>query len=60
VISKIRWGAEEIFWSKREELKGHWTKLHNEEIHGLHPEPNSIRVTKSRWIRWAEHVPRMG
>jgi hypothetical protein len=53
-------GAEEIFRSKREELKGHWRELHNEELHDLYPEPHIIRVFKSRWIRWAEHVARMG
>jgi len=60
MVSKIGCGAEEIFCSKMEELKGHWRKLHNKELHDLQPEPNIIRVTKSRWIRWAEHVARMG
>jgi hypothetical protein len=45
-----------MFESKREELTGHWRKLQIEELHDLQPEPNIIRITKSRRIRWAEHV----
>jgi hypothetical protein len=56
VSSKIGCSAEEIFGSKREELKGHWRKLHNEELYELHLEPNIFRVTKSRRIRWEKHV----
>jgi hypothetical protein len=59
VSSKIGCGAEEIFGSKREELKGDWRKLHNEKLHDLHPEPNIIRVTIPRWIRLMEHVARI-
>jgi hypothetical protein len=35
-------------------------KLHNEELHNLYSSPNIIRMTKSRRMRWAGHVARMG
>jgi hypothetical protein len=35
-------------------------KLHNEELHDLYSSPNIIRVMKSRRMRWAGHVARMG
>jgi hypothetical protein len=34
--------------------------LHNEELHILYSSPNIIRQIKSRRIRWAGHVARMG
>jgi hypothetical protein len=37
-----------------------WRKLHNEELNDLYSSPNIIRVIKSRRIRWAGHVARMG
>jgi hypothetical protein len=37
-----------------------WRKLHNEEIHNLYSSPNIIRMIKSRRMRWAENVARMG
>jgi hypothetical protein len=48
-----------IFGRKREE-DGWWGKLHNEELHVLYFSPNIVRVIKSRRMRWAEHVARMG
>jgi hypothetical protein len=45
--------------SKREE-DGSWRKLHNDEFHRPHPSPNIVRVIKSRRMRWAGHVARMG
>jgi hypothetical protein len=48
-----------IFGLKRDEVTGGWRKLHNEELHNLHSSPNIIRI-KSRRIRWAGHVARMG
>jgi hypothetical protein len=35
-------------------------KLHNEELHNLYTSPNTIRIIKSRRLRWAEHIARMG
>jgi hypothetical protein len=48
-----------IFIPKREE-DGSWRKLHNDELHGLYCSPNIVRVIKSRRMRWAGHVARMG
>jgi hypothetical protein len=49
-----------IFGPKRDEVTGEWRKLHNEELHKLYLSPNIIRQIKSRRIRWAGHVARMG
>jgi hypothetical protein len=49
-----------IFGPKRGEVQGGWRRLHNEERHNLYPTPNIIRVLKSRRMRWAGHVARMG
>jgi hypothetical protein len=48
-----------IFGPKREE-DGSWRKLHNHELHSLYSSPNIIRVIKSRRMKWAGHVARMG
>jgi hypothetical protein len=48
-----------IFGPKREEEES-WRKLHNDELHSLYSSPNIVRVIKSRRMRWAGHVPRMG
>jgi hypothetical protein len=39
---------------------GGWRGLHNEEFHNLYVSPRVIRVIKSRSIRWAGHVARIG
>jgi hypothetical protein len=39
---------------------GEWGKLHNEELNDLYSLPNLVRVVKSRRMRWAGHVARMG
>jgi hypothetical protein len=49
-----------IFAPKRDEVTGNWRKLHNEELHTLYSSPNIVRVIKSRRMRWAGHVARMG
>ena len=49
-----------IFGPKRVEVTGEWTKLHKEELNDLYSSPNIIRVIKSRRMRWAGHVARMG
>jgi hypothetical protein len=41
-------------------LTGGWRKLHNEELRDLYSSPSMIRIIKSRRMRWAEHVSRMG
>jgi hypothetical protein len=48
-----------IFGPKKEE-DGSWRKLHNDELHDLYSTPNIVRVIKSRRMRWAGHVARMG
>jgi hypothetical protein len=49
-----------IFGPKRDEVTGEWRKLHNEELRNLYPSPDIIRQVKSRRMRWAGHVARMG
>jgi hypothetical protein len=49
-----------IFGPKRNEVTGGWRKLYNEELHNLYPFPSIIRMIKSRRMRWATHVARMG
>jgi hypothetical protein len=39
---------------------GEWRRLHNKQLHALYSSPNIIRVMKSRRLRWAGHVARMG
>ena len=48
-----------IFGPKKDGVTGEWRKLHNEELNDLYSSPNSVRVIKSRLMRWAEHVARM-
>ena len=50
----------EIFGPKRDDVTREWRKLHNEELNGLYPSPNIARVIKSKRMRWAGHVARMG
>ncbi|KAJ4443283.1 hypothetical protein ANN_04951 [Periplaneta americana] len=49
-----------IFGAKRDEVTREWRKLHNTELHALYSSPDIIRNIKSRRLRWAEHVARMG
>jgi hypothetical protein len=49
-----------IFGPKRDEVTGEWRKLHNEELHILYSSANIITQIKSRRMRWAGHVARMG
>jgi len=49
-----------IFGPRRDEVTGEWGRLHNEELNDLYSSPNNVRVLKSRRMRWAGHVARMG
>ena len=49
-----------IFGPKWDEVTGKWRKLHNEMFNDLYSSPNTVRVIKSRRMRWAGHLARMG
>ena len=49
-----------IFGPKRNEVTGEWRKLYNEGLSDRYSLPNVVRVVKSRRMRWAGHVARMG
>jgi len=49
-----------IFGPRRDEVTRQWRRLHNEELNDLYSSPNIVRVIKSRRMRWAGHVARMG
>jgi len=49
-----------IFGPRRDEVTGEWRRMHNEELNDLYSSPNIVRVIKSRRMRWAGHVARMG
>ena len=48
-----------IFGPRRDEVTGEWGRLHNEELNDLYS-TNIVRMIKSRRMRWAGHVARMG
>jgi len=49
-----------VFGLRRDEVTGEWRRLHNEELNDLYSLPNIVRLIKSRRMRWAGHVARMG
>ena len=49
-----------IFRPRRNEVTEEWRRLHNGELNNLKTSPNIVRVIKSRRMRWAGHVARMG
>jgi hypothetical protein len=49
-----------IFGPKRDEMMGGWRKPHNEELHDLYCSPSIVRIIKSRRMRWAGHLARIG
>jgi len=49
-----------VFGPKRDEVTGEWRKMHNEELNDMYSLPNIVQVVKSRRMRWAGHVARVG
>ena len=49
-----------IFGPKKEEVTGDWRRLHNDELYDLYSSSNIMWVIKSRRMRWAGHVARIG
>jgi hypothetical protein len=49
-----------IFGPKRDEVTGEWRKMHNKELDDMYSLPHIVRVIKSRILRWAGYVARMG
>jgi hypothetical protein len=52
--------TEGVFGPKRDEVTGGWRKLHHPELHDLYSSPSVVGIMKSRKMRWAGHVARMG
>jgi PAS domain-containing protein len=51
---------ERMFGPKRDEVIGGWRNQRDEEIHNLYSSPIIIRMIKSKRMRWAGHVARIG
>ena len=49
-----------IFGPRKDKVTGERRRLHNEELNDLYSSPNIVRVIKSRRMKWAGHVVRMG
>jgi hypothetical protein len=49
-----------IFGPRRDGVMGGWRKLHNDELHNMYSSPSIMRIVKSRRMRWAGNVARMG
>jgi hypothetical protein len=49
-----------MFGPKRDEVTGGWRELHSEELHNLYSSAIIIRMIRSRKMRWAEHIVRLG
>jgi hypothetical protein len=59
-LRKERRVLRRVFGPKKNEVTGEWRKLHNEKLNDLYSLPNIVWVVKSRRMRWAGHVARMG
>jgi hypothetical protein len=49
-----------LFGPERDDVTGEWRKLYNDKLNGLYSVPNILRVIKSRRMRLAGHVARIG
>jgi len=49
-----------IFGPRKDEVTVEWRRLDNEVLNDLYSSPSIVRVIKSRRMRWAGHVARMG
>ena len=49
-----------IFGPKKDEAIREWRKLYSGVLNDPYCSPNIVRVTKSRRMRWAVHVARIG
>jgi len=58
--SKLHYTASGIITPIGDGVTGEWRRLHNEELNDLYCSTNNVRVIKSRRMRWAGHVARMG
>jgi hypothetical protein len=54
------WALKRIFGPKKDEVMGDWRKLHNEKLYNFYFSSNIIRMIKSRKMRWAGDIARMG
>jgi hypothetical protein len=54
------WLLRRIYGPKGDEVTVDWRKLHNEEVNDLYSSPSIVRVIKSKRVRRADHVARMG
>jgi hypothetical protein len=49
-----------VFGLKKDGMTGGWRKRHNEELRDLYSSPSIIKIIKSRRMRWAVQVARVG
>ena len=56
ILIHVAVNLRRIFGLKRDGVTGEWRKLHTEELNDLYPSPSTVRVIKSRRMRWARHV----
>jgi len=55
-----KWVLRRIFGPKRDKVTGEWRKLHNKDFSDLYSSHDTVRVIKSRRLRQAGYVARMG